>query len=259
MMHTESCRLFDVNEDNLTIMSQVCKEEDISIISTHDAIYFELKIKVNNFPQMENPVVQSVPLKNKTLCWSEADIDLYQTNLETILKQNFQFWNTPECIQVLALLIPKAYIEVAETAVPSKQKKDIHFKCQKSEDWLKAETAAKKASKKWIAEGRPRDAQNKFFEAKKTTKLNLRKAIKNNVRDKNTKDNNAMMEANFRDPKLFSKLVNRNRVKTDGYTALINVEGKEYRGDAQVLSGFFLYHNGNSEPPPVEKCEDNTK
>jgi hypothetical protein len=90
------------------------------------------------------------------------------------------------------------------------------------------------------------------------TKLNLRKAIKNNVRDNNTKDNNAMMEANFRDPKLFSKLVNRNRVKADGYTTLINVEGKEYRGDAQVLSGFFLYHNGNSVPPPVEKSEDNT-
>ena len=90
------------------------------------------------------------------------------------------------------------------------------------------------------------------------TKLNLRKAIKNNVRDNNTKDNNAMMEANFRDPKLFSKLVNRNRVKADGYTTLINVEGKEYRGDAQVLSGFFLYHNGNSVPPPVENSEDNT-
>ena len=57
-----------------------------------------------------------------------------------------------------------------------------------------------------------------------------------------------MMEANFRDPKLFSKLVNKNRTKADGYTSLINVDGKVYKGDAQVLSGFFLYHNGNSEP-----------
>ena len=106
--------------------------------------------------------------------------------------------------------------------------------------------------------GKPRSDDNEFFEAKKTARLNLRKAIKNNVKEKNTKENNQMMEANFRDPKLFSKLVNKNRTKADGYTTLINVDGKDYKGDAQVLSGFFLYHNGNSEPPPLDCCEENT-
>jgi hypothetical protein len=67
MMHTESCRLFGVGEDNLRIISQVCKEEDISIISTHDAIFFELKIRVTHSPQVENPVIKSVPLEKK-LC-----------------------------------------------------------------------------------------------------------------------------------------------------------------------------------------------
>ena len=91
-------------------------------------------------------------------------------------------------------------------------------------------------------EGRPRNEDNNLFRAKKETRLELRKAIKNNEMERNIKENNTLMEANFRDPKLFSKLVNKNRVQNQGYTAMINVHGEEYRGDAQVLSGFFSYH-----------------
>ena len=32
---------------------------------------------------------------------------------------------------------------------------------------------------------------------------------------------------------------------------------KEYRGDNQVLAGFFEYHNNNSNPPPLHKSEEN--
>ena len=67
-----------------------------------------------------------------------------------------------------------------------------------------------------------------------------------------------MMEANFRNPKVFSKLVNRNRNSNQGYTTMIKVGETEYRGDAQVLSGFFKYHDGNSNPPVLNKTENNT-
>ena len=107
-------------------------------------------------------------------------------------------------------------------------------------------------------DGQPRNEENVHFIAKKESKLKLRKAIKNNIIENNIKENNTMMEANFRDPKLFSKLVNKNRVNNQGYTAKITVNGEDYCGDAQVLSGFFSYHNGNSSPPPLEKSEDNT-
>ena len=39
---------------------------------------------------------------------------------------------------------------------------------------------------------------------------------------------------------------------------MLTVDGDEYHGDAQVLSGFFTYHNGNSSPPPIQKSEDET-
>jgi hypothetical protein len=53
-----------------------------------------------------SPVTRSTPVINKTLLWEGADIELYQSSLETLLEQNFQFWNAPECISTLALLVP---------------------------------------------------------------------------------------------------------------------------------------------------------
>jgi hypothetical protein len=89
--------------------------------------------------------------------------------------------------------------------------------------------------------GKPRNEENDFYLAKKETKLNLNRAIRDNFKRKNIEENNLMMEANFRDPKLFSRLVNRNRVNNQGYTAMIKFDGEEYRGDAQVLAGFFTH------------------
>ena len=66
-----------------------------------------------------------------------------------------------------------------------------------------------------------------------------------------------MMNANFRDPKLFSKLVNKKRSSNSGYTAMIQFDENVYKGDAQVLSGFFKYHNDRSSPPEVFKSENN--
>ena len=80
--------------------------------------------------------------------------------------------------------------------------------------------------------------------------------MSNNTRQSTVDDNNLMMEANLRDPKLFSKLVSRNRKNNQGYTTMIQVDGKEHRGDAQVLSGFFNYHNGNYNPPQLTKLDE---
>ena len=106
--------------------------------------------------------------------------------------------------------------------------------------------------------GKPREEGNIFFTAKKQTKLDLNHAIRDNVNCKQREENNTLMEANFRNPKSFSKLVNRNRKTTQGYTAMIKVDNKEYRRDAQVLAGFFTYHDGNSSPPPLEKNDENS-
>ena len=121
--------------------------------------------------------MKSKPLENKTLLWEKADIELYQEHLESLLEQNFEFWNTPQCISVLSMLIPQAFIQAATIAVPSKQKKDINFKIIKSEEWRKCEIVAKKATKKWKSMGKAWDENNKYFVDKKETRANLRKSI----------------------------------------------------------------------------------
>ena len=37
---------------------------------------------------------------------------------------------------------------------------------------------------------------------------------------------------------------------------MLSIEGTDYRGDAQVLSGFFEYYNGNATPAPVSSEEE---
>ena len=91
MMHRASCLSFGIKEDNLFLITQLFTEEDPSIISTHDAIVFELKIPINQAAQHEEPAVKSVPVVNKKILWENADIDSYQRNLEMILEENFQF------------------------------------------------------------------------------------------------------------------------------------------------------------------------
>ena len=84
----------------------------------------------------------------------------------------------------------------------------------------------------------------------------LRKAIKEHNLKETIEENNQLMTANFRDPKLFLKLVNKKRMNNQGYTSMIKVDEVEYRGDNQVLAGFFEYHNNNSNPPPVCKSDN---
>ena len=124
---------------------------------------------MNPVHQVDKPVIASVPVQNKKLLWETADINLYQQTLETLSEQNFSFWNQPECIQTLALLVPQAYIQAADIAVSSKQIKDINLKTVKCDRWRKAEIVARKATKNWILEGRPRNEDNDILKSQTQT------------------------------------------------------------------------------------------
>ena len=133
-----------------------------------------------------------------------------------------------------------------------KIKKKPNFKIFKSEEWRKAEISAKNASRKWSRAGKPRNEENELFQEKKDTNIELRRAIKTFQNEADSEDNNKMMNANFRNPKLFSYLVKKKKKNnTSGYTTMIKCDETEFRGDAQVLTGFFKYHKDKSSPPKV--------
>ena len=66
-------------------------------------LFQHIDIPVNPVHQVDKPVILFVPVQNKKLLWDTADTDLYHKTLETLLEQNFSFWNQPECIQTLTL------------------------------------------------------------------------------------------------------------------------------------------------------------
>ena len=101
------------------------------------------------------------------------------------------------------------------------------------------------------------EADDPIFNEKKQARAELRNAIKNHYCTEAIEENNKLIDTNFKDPKFFSKLVNSRRKNNQGYTAKIIVDNQEYKGDAQVLSGFFEYHKNNSNPPHLSKSEDN--
>ena len=199
----------------------------------------------------------SVDVIQNRIDWENADIDLYQSMLSKLLEQNFDIWNSPENLQILATVIPKSFIHAAELAAPQKEHKKPNYKVFKSENWRKAEISAKKASSAWVKAGKPRNVNNVLFDAKKTTNITLRGAINAHNNEASSKENNTLMEANFRDPKHFSKLVNRKKSNNSGYTTMLKFDNNEFRGDAQVLSGFFKYHESKASPPEVFKSEEN--
>ena len=159
-----------------------------------------------------------------------TNVELYWENLEKLLEQNLSLWENPENLQVLASTIPQAFIQAAELAVPQKSSKPPNFKVNKSVEWRKAEISANKAAKTWRDNGKPRDLENKFVCEKKEARSKIRDAVQKHNAAENVKENNEMMNANFRDPKLFSKLVQKKRVNNQGYTTMLSFDGKDYYG-----------------------------
>ena len=262
MLHMDSCSSLGLKYEDIKIVKHICKDDNEHILSTHDGLLFEVILPSSATSSNPNKEIslKSSQLKVNHLKWEEANLELYWENLEKFLQQNFDFWHAPENIQVLANTIPQAFIQAATLSVPQKSNKIPSFKVKKSEDWRKAELAAVKATKIWRTNGCPRDTDNVHFVMKKEARTNLRKAVNKHQAIESIEENNELMSANFRDPKLFSKLVNKRRVNKPGYTTMLRVGDTDYQGDAQVLAGFFQYHNENAKPPPVssENKEDMT-
>ena len=177
---------------------------------------FEINFDVtNNDDQVvSNSGVEAVDIVQKRVDWDKADISKYQILLNSFLAQNFEIWISPENLSILAAVIPTSFTQAAELSGPTKSNKKPNFKVFKSEEWLKAERLAKNASKKWLKAGKPRSEDNQIFKAKKETNNQLRKAIKMHNNKETTEENNKMMQANFRDPKLFSNLVNKKKTSS---------------------------------------------
>jgi hypothetical protein len=171
LMHGDSCRSFGLKQSDIRIVKHICKEEFTLILSTHDALLFEIALPQPAKSTMQTEeMVQSTKIKINYLKWEEANVELNWKNLETFLELNFSLWENPENLQVLASSLPQAFIQAAELSVPTKTSKQV----KKSEEWRKTEILANKAAKIWRENGKPRGLDNKFLFDKKEARSKLR-------------------------------------------------------------------------------------
>ena len=95
--------------------------------------------------------------------------------MHSLLNQQFNIFNSPQNIPVLAEVIPSAFISTAEASGDTKETSaPKSFKIHKSRELWKAEIKAREKYKMWMNENKPRDPQNKYFIAKNEAKKELR-------------------------------------------------------------------------------------
>ena len=109
--------------------------------------------------------------------WDKADLPLYQQHLSSLFQVQFDTWDEPENLPILAAIIPKVFTLAESLAVGSKEIKKPSYKIKKSEEVRKAEFALSRANEKWKSAGRPTETTNELFANKKQAKSNLRKAL----------------------------------------------------------------------------------
>ena len=131
----DSCLSFGLKQDDIRIVKHICKDDNEHIMSTHDALVFEIFLP-SSAPSsnQSKELIESSKLTINHLKWEEADLEFYWENLEKFVQQNLEIWKSPENIQVLASTIPQAFIQAANLAVPQKSSKTPSFKVKKSED-----------------------------------------------------------------------------------------------------------------------------
>ena len=90
----------------------------------------------------------------------------------------------------------------------------------------------------WISDGKPRDQHNKHLIMKKECKRNFRRSYRRELAKRSSEEKMSIITTRNRDPRLFHKLVNKQRGKRENFTEELFVEESCYSGPSQVLDGF---------------------
>ena len=84
LVHTDSCVTHGVSIEDVRITKHICKENDPSIISTHNAFCFEVNYRAPDDTIKapgSNVDFKSVNIVNKKIDWGNTDISSYQSAL----------------------------------------------------------------------------------------------------------------------------------------------------------------------------------
>ena len=237
----------------VTMSLHHCVNDDPNNLSTHDLLGF--KVTLPNTGSTEK--ISSNQEPHPIPIWETLDPDLYQSILHDKLTDIFSQWGSPETVQILASLIPKVFVDAAESSTKTKiPKEPKNFRKKKSKERWKAALSAREAYKKWKNSGTSTDPNNQLYQNKREARNHFREIVHNELLAEDIERNNVLMEARLKDSKKLSQIIKLSRNNTRGNTSMITINGREYTGDNQVPSGFFEFHKTGSTPPDVTQDPD---
>ena len=99
LLHVDSCLSFGLKQDDIRIVKHICKDDNEHIMSTDDALVFEIFLP-SSAPSsnQSKELIESSKLTINHLKWEEANLEFYWENLEKFLQQNLEIWKSPENI-----------------------------------------------------------------------------------------------------------------------------------------------------------------
>jgi hypothetical protein len=90
----------------------------------------------------------------------------------------------------------------------------------------------------WKDNGKPMDINSIICKEKKESKKEFRRCIRIKLAKQRDEENEIIMETKTKDMRLFHKLVRNNRKKGNEVIMDLNVNGKQYDGEENVMTGF---------------------
>ena len=90
----------------------------------------------------------------------------------------------------------------------------------------------------WKDKGKPRDTNNPICKEKNESKKEFRRLIRVELAKQRDEEKELIMETKTKDMRLFHKLVRNNRKKGNDVIMDLNVNGIQYEGDENVITGF---------------------
>jgi hypothetical protein len=184
----------------------------------------------------ESKNVQKIERKIK---WEKVDKDLYMTMVQTNTEQLQNQLANSEL--TLDAVVSKTCQLMKNAAVASSSAKLSYNAKPKLKAWTTEIKSAFKIMRSkykiWKDKGKPRDTNNPICKEKKESKKEFRRLIRVELVKQRDEEKELIMETKTKDMRLFHKLVRNNRKKGNDVIMDLNVDGIQYEGEENIITG----------------------
>jgi hypothetical protein len=190
--------------------------------------------------------------------WDMCDMDSYRDYIETRLNTTYLNVQSSFDLKLAVNHLTRTLHGAAKMSIPKYGTQVTVKPCNRrvwSEDINNAMKASKEANAIWRKKGRPKEEGNVCYTARMQARKSLRRIQRREAAKKRDGElaDIASAEAN---PRLFHKLINRQRNDKVKSTTELQVDGEEYNTPDEILQGWTKYFGKLSTPQANEKYDE---